>query len=62
VFTTTHRESDLDELLDDITQYVKRREDAEGIDLGSDLRILLDANREIRRTIARRHTREQYLE
>jgi 2-polyprenyl-3-methyl-5-hydroxy-6-metoxy-1,4-benzoquinol methylase len=61
VLTTTHRESDLDKLLDDIAQCVKRREDTEGIDLGSDLRILFDANREIRRTIARRHTREEYL-
>jgi 2-polyprenyl-3-methyl-5-hydroxy-6-metoxy-1,4-benzoquinol methylase len=62
VLTTTHRESNLEELLEDITRCTKRREETEGIDLGPELRVLLDANREIRRTIARRHTREQYLE
>jgi SAM-dependent methyltransferase len=61
VLTTTHRESNLDKLFDDIMKCVKRREDVERIDLGSDLRILVDTNREIMRTIARRHTREQYL-
>ena len=58
-FSTTHKETSLDALLDAIDQHVKTRPDPEG-QLRADYEIVKRVNRDIEVTIARRHSREEY--
>ncbi len=57
-FSTTHRDTNLDALLAAIGAHVKGRSNA--VELSADYDLLCRINREIEKTIARRHRREDY--
>jgi ubiquinone/menaquinone biosynthesis C-methylase UbiE len=56
--STTHHETRLDPLLNDIRQYLQRTGRFD--ELGEDYERLRDTNKDIEVTLAQRHTREEY--